>query len=150
MQTLNYEEQFPKHNHLNPYPLNTKGLPAKTFGFMDVQPRALETYTNFKSDGMKTWHLKGIMQMAEMNAFTMDLTVPGRSDLTVGQVIDVFIYRNTPIKAKDTEESVLDKTFSGRYLITSLCHELNREKHIIHMTVVKDSLIIDLTKEGTE
>jgi len=150
VQTLNYEEQFPKHNHLNPYPLNTKGLPAKTFGFMDVQPRALETYTNFKSDGMKTWHLKGIMQMAEMNAFTMDLTVPGRSDLTVGQVIDVFIYRNTPINSKDTEESVLDKTFSGRYLITSLCHELNREKHKIHMTIVKDSLIVDLTKEGSE
>jgi hypothetical protein len=150
VQTLNYEDEFKKHNHLNPYPLNTKGLPAKSFGFMDVQPRALETYTNFKSDGMKNWHLKGMMHMAELNAFTMNITVPGRSDLTVGNVIDVFIYRSTPYKSKDTEEQLLDKTYSGRYLIVSLCHELNREKHNIHMTVVKDSLIIDLTKEGSE
>lgn len=150
VQTLNYEDEFKKHNHLNPYALNTKGLPAKSFGFMAVEPRALETYTNFKTDQMKRWYLKGIMQMSELNAFTMNLTVPGRSDLTVGHVIDVFIYRNTPIKANDTEEQILDKTFSGRYLIVSLCHELNREKHNIHMTIVKDSLIIDLTKEGTE
>lgn len=150
VQTLNYEDEFKKHNHLNPFALNTKGLPAKSFGFMAVEPRALETYTNFKTDQMKSWYLKGIMQMSELNAFTMNLTVPGRSDLTVGHVINVYIYRNTPIKANDTEEKILDKTFSGRYLIVSLCHELNREKHNIHMTVVKDSLIIDLTKEGTE
>jgi hypothetical protein len=99
---------------------------------------------------MKSWYLKNLMQMAEMNQFVMEVTVPGRSDLVVGQVIDVYIYRNTPIKAKDTEENILDKTFSGRYLITSLCHELNREKHNMHMSLMKDSLIIDLAQEGTK
>lgn len=150
VQTLKYDENYKTHNHLNPYPTATLGLPAKTLSFLAVEPRALENYTNFKTDRMKSWYLKNLMQMAEMNQFTMEITVPGRSDLVVGQVIDVFIYRNTPIKAKDTEEDVIDKTFSGRYLITSLCHELNREKHNIHMTIMKDSLVIDLTKEGTK
>lgn len=150
VQTMDYAQEFEKHNHLNPYPMSTLGLPSKSLSFLAVEPRALETYNNFKSDDMKKWYLKNIMQMNEVNAFTMDITVPGRSDLTVGQIIDVFIYRNTPISQKDTEEQVLDKTFSGRYLITSLCHTLNREKHDIHMTVIKDSLIIDLAKEGTK
>jgi hypothetical protein len=150
VQTLKYDDNYKTHNHLNPYPTSTLGLPAKTLAFLAVEPRALENYTNFKTDRMKSWYLKNLMQMAEMNQFTMEITVPGRSDLVVGQVIDVYIYRNTPIKAKDTEEDVLDKTFSGRYLITSLCHELNREKHNIHMTIMKDSLVIDLTKEGTK
>lgn len=149
VQTMSYADEFSKHNHLNPHPMSTLGLPAKSFAFLAVEPRALETYNNFKSDNMKNWYLKNIMQNNEINAFSMDLTVPGRSDLTVGCIIDVYIYRNTPMGQKDTEEQMLDKTFSGRYLITSLCHALNREKHEIHMTVIKDSLIIDLAKEGT-
>lgn len=150
VQTMDYSDEFKKHNHLNPHPLSTLGLPSKSFSFLAVEPRALETYNNFKTDGMKNWYLKNIMQMNEISAFTMDLTVPGRSDLTVGDIIDVYIYRNTPMSQKDTEEQMLDKTFSGRYLIMSLCHTLNREKHDIHMTIIKDSLIIDLAKEGTK
>lgn len=149
VQTLSYADNFEKHNHLNPYPMSTGNLPSKTLAFLDVQPRALETYTNFKTDKMKNWHLKGIMEMAEVNAYSMEVTVPGRSDLCVGDVIDVFIYRNSPISQKDQEEDIIDKTFSGRYLIAALCHNLNREKHLIHMSLIKDSLIIDLSKEGT-
>lgn len=150
VQTMDYSQEFAKHNHLNPHPLSTLNLPSKSLAFLAVEPRALETYNNFKSDNMKNWYLQNIMQMNEINAFTMDITIPGRSDLTVGDIIDVYIYRNTPMSQKDTEEQLIDKTFSGRYLITSLCHTLNREKHEIHMTVIKDSLIIDLAKEGTK
>lgn len=150
VQTMLYQDEFKKHNHLNPNPLSTIGLPAKTFATLDVQPRALETYNNFKTDGMKNWRLKNAMQMSEISAYSMDITVPGRSDICVGDVVEVFIYRNTPISQKDQEEDIIDKTFSGRYLITALCHSLNREKHEMHMTLVKDSLIIDLAKEGTK
>lgn len=149
VQTMTYDDEYKKHNHLNKFPLSTNNLPSKTFAFLDVRPRALENFNNFKTDKMKNWHLKNIMQMAEINAFSIDLTVPGRSDLCVGDVIDVYFYRPTPINAKDQEEQILDKTFSGRYLISALCHNLNREKHEIHMTVIKDSLIVDLQNEGT-
>jgi hypothetical protein len=150
VQTMLYQDEFKKHNHLNPYPMSTIGLPSKTFATLDVQPRALETYNNFKTDGMKGWRLKNAMQMSEISAYSMDITVPGRSDICVGDVVEVFIYRPTPISQKDQEEDIIDKTFSGRYLITALCHSLNREKHEMHMTLVKDSLIIDLAKEGTK
>lgn len=150
VQTLTYGDNFKTHNHLNEHPTATLGLPAKTLSFLAVEPRALETYSNFKTDRMKSWYLKNIMQMAEMNQFVLEATVPGRSDLRVGDVVDIYIYRNTPIKAKDTEEDIIDKTFSGRYLVATLCHELDREKHQIHMTLMKDSLIIDLAAEGTK
>jgi hypothetical protein len=150
VQTLTYEDEQGKHNHLNPFTLSTPGVPSKTMAFLDTQPRALENYNNFKTDKMKNWYLKNLMHMNEMHAFMMDVTVPGRSDLCVGDVVDVYFYRPTPISAKDQEEQILDKTFSGRYLVSSLCHNLNREKHEIHMTLMKDSLIIDLAKEGTE
>lgn len=149
VQTLTYEDNYKEHNHLNPFPL-VVGAPAKTLATVDVQPRAMETFNNFKSDNMKDWYLKNNMQMAEIGAFSMDLTIPGRSDLCVGDIVDVYFYRPTPIGQKDQEETIIDKTFSGRYLVSALCHDLNREKHEIHMTVVKDSFIIDLTKEGTK
>jgi|688.fasta_scaffold35525_9 hypothetical protein len=150
VQTLTYEDEFKNHNHLNKYPLSTVNLPSKTFAFLDVKPRALENFSNFKTDKMKTWYLKNIMHMNEINAYYMDITVPGRSDLCVGDVVDVYMYRPTPFNQKDQEEQLLDKTFSGRYMIASLCHNLNREKHEIHMSIIKDSLIVDLTKEGSE
>lgn len=150
VQTLTYEDQFGKHNHLNKYPLSTANLPSKTFAFLDTQPRALENFSNFKTDKMKSWYLKNIMQMAEMSAYYMDITVPGRSDICVGDIVDIYMYRPTPFNQKDQEEQLLDKTFSGRYMVASLCHNLNREKHEIHMSIIKDSLIIDLTKEGSE
>lgn len=150
VQTMSYEDQFDKHNHLNKYPLSTANLPSKTFAFLDTQPRALENFSNFKTDKMKSWYLKNIMQMAEMSAYYMDITVPGRSDICVGDIVDIYMYRPTPFNQKDQEEQLLDKTFSGRYMVASLCHNLNREKHEIHMSIIKDSLIIDLTKEGSE
>jgi hypothetical protein len=150
VQTMGYQQEFEKHNHLNPYPLSSPQLASTVTAFQDVQPRALETFNNFKTDRMKTWYLKNIMQMGQMSAFNIDITAPGRSDLCVGDVVDVYFYRPTPISQKDQEEDILDKTFSGRYFIGSLCHELNREKHQIHMSLFKDSLIIDLTKEGSE
>ena len=149
IQTVEYTKEFEKHNHLNPYPQSTEGLPAKTAAFLDTKIRALEGFDNFKSDGMKSWYLRYIMQQSEINSFTMEITIPGRSDLAVGDIIDVYIYRTTPFRSTDTEEELIDKTFSGRYLISSLCHNLDREKHTMILTVIKDSLIIDLTKEGT-
>jgi hypothetical protein len=150
VQTKEYEAEYPKHNHLNPFPLSTAGIPSKTAAFIDVKNRAFENFTNFRTDSMKSWHLKNIMQMAELHSFQMEITVPGASNVCVGDVVDVYIYRNTPYKSTDTEEDIIDKTFSGRYLVTSLCHSLNREKHNMYLTVVKESLIIDLTKEGTK
>lgn len=150
VQTKEYENEFKLHNHLNAFPPSTAGLPSKTAAFIDVKNRALENFNNFRSDDMKSWHLRNVMQMAEIHSFQMEITVPGKSNVCVGDIVDVYIYRNTPYKTTDTEEDIIDKTFSGRYLITSLCHNLNREKHNMYLTIVKDSLIIDLTKEGTK
>lgn len=150
IQTLEYTKEYEKHNHLNPFPLSTQGLPAKTASRLETKIRSLEGFDNFKSDGLKSWYLKNNMQQSEINSFSMELTIPGRTDLRAGDIIDVYIYRTTPFRSTDTEEDIIDKTFSGRYLIHSLCHNLNREKHQIILTVVKDSLIIDLTKEGTK
>jgi hypothetical protein len=150
IQIMDYQTEYEKHNHLNPYPLSTAGLPSKSTAFQTTRIRAMEGFDNYKSDGMKSWLLKNIMQSNEANAYTMEVTVPGRTDIAVGDVVDVYIYRNTPYMSKDTEENIIDKTFSGRYLISSLCHNLDREKHNMIMTLVKDSLIIDLTKEGTK
>jgi hypothetical protein len=150
VQVMDYGKEYEKHNHLNPFPLATAGVPIRSDAFQDTRIRALEGFDNFKSDGLKSWYLRNIMQLSEANAFTMEIQVPGRSDLAVGDIIDVFIYRNTSINSKDQEEDIIDKTFSGRYLVASLCHNLAREKHTLFLTVIKDSLIIDLTKEGTK
>ena len=38
--------------------------------------------------------------------------------------------------------------FSGNYIISSVNHFIDREKHQCHMELIKDSFIVDLDKGG--
>lgn len=69
----------------------------------------------------------------------MDVTVPGNSELNVGDVIELNIPNATTINKLDGKK---DKYLSGKYLITSLRHKFGGttgEMFTTHITCVKDT-----------
>ena len=58
------------------------------------------------------------------------------------------MYKSEPIKQQDNDDDILDNIVSGKYLVSSINHVIDREKHECHMELIKDSLTMDLNKGG--
>jgi hypothetical protein len=81
--------------------------------------------------------------MAQTGAYRMTAEILGRTDITVGEVIGIKIFTSAAVNKSDDNDSLTDKMFSGRYIISALNHRITREKHEIHMECLKDSLIVN-------
>jgi hypothetical protein len=69
------------------------------------------------------------------------VVVSGRTDYTVGQKVLLEMTEAEVLDTTDTLESEEDMLFSGYYLIGSIKHTVNREKHTCTMELIKDSLL---------
>jgi len=85
------------------------------------------------------------INLAQLNK--VQITVPGRTDYTVGDKVYLELTKNAPIKMKDDEDETIDKILSGNYIISSLNHFITRENHECVMELIKDSYLLDLDKE---
>lgn len=85
-----------------------------------------------------------LLKQAETTKVT--ITVPGRTDYTVGSKIFLDLNKFTSIKTSDEENDIQDKILSGYYIISSINHSINKEKHECVMEIIKDSYRIDLSK----
>ena len=70
------------------------------------------------------------------------IVVPGRTDYTAGQKVNVKLDKVEPVSKNDTDTE--DKMFSGDYIISAINHYISREMHECHMELIKDSLKINL------
>lgn len=91
-----------------------------------------------------------VARLKQAESFKIQIVVSGRTDYTVGKVVDVKMYKSEPIKNSDSDEDILDNITSGKYLISSINHVVDREKHECHMELVKDSLTVSLDKGGSK
>jgi hypothetical protein len=82
--------------------------------------------------------------MQQINGFNVEMTVPGNSNITVGDIVDLkaAIYRTT------TD----DKYLSGKYLVTAVNHMVTVAKYVTIVTLSRDSMVSvdfdDNTKGG--
>ena len=78
--------------------------------------------------------------------FKINITVPGRTDYTVGQTVTVKKFKASPTKKEDATEDLVDNVISGKYLVAAINHVINRQNHECHMELIKDSLTMNLDK----
>lgn len=73
--------------------------------------------------------------------FKFEMTIPGRTDIEVGAVIDV-LHPNPAIIDSETKDidTIIDPLLSGAYLITALHHKFDSERHVITAEIVKNGL----------
>jgi hypothetical protein len=78
------------------------------------------------------------MKLAESGK--IEITVPGRSDYTAGQKVSVTLNKIEPVNKEDDDQDLVDKMFSGFYIISAINHYVTRDRHECHMELIKDSL----------
>jgi len=133
--TQNGLEFFKKTKHANP---NSYLQPQ--MDRMDVTlTERHDAYFRVAVDNLKveTWMLQRNAYLSGLHAFQLKVSVPGSMLLRIGQVITL----NLPAASIGrTEEKVLDKLYSGKYLITAIQHKIDRNKYVCILELSKDSV----------
>lgn len=136
--------RFGSQIHLNPYPTFSDKAPVRVAAKQIIYNRAFETFTSFgdTTNAKIVQERQAFLAMAESQKIV--ITVPGRADYTVGQCVDVLLYRDRPVDKKQNQDEMKDKMYSGKYLIAAINHTIGTDGHECSMELVKDSIIRSL------
>lgn len=147
-----YRDKFDDRQHLNKYPLT----PKKMEEYFNPKSHIM---TDFRHFGVFTGYgdvsnyrsmQERISSLIQSEGISVRVLVPGRTDYTVGQKVNLEIMKPNPIDKEDSKEEQLDNTFSGNYIIAAINHKIDRERHECSMELVKDSWLknVDNYKEN--
>lgn len=138
----NIFDKYDKKQHLNPYSINSKRTIYRNNAVIVKTPRAYGNFTGFTdASGFNTIQERiSLSKLAESNK--LNITVLGRTDYTVGQKVSVILNKFEPIDKNDPD--IVDKMFSGFYIISAINHYINRENHECNMELIKDSSQVNL------
>jgi hypothetical protein len=142
-QNFNMFQFFDSEKHLNKYPVSSTDVLARNNANIYNYPKYMNNVNGFGDDGAQNWLQRRTSLMAQTNAYRMTAEILGRTDITIGEVIYIKIYKSAAVNKSDDNDSLVDNMFSGRYVISALNHRITREKHEIHMECLKDSLIVN-------
>jgi hypothetical protein len=140
--SYNMFQNFSKQQHLNKNAISSDKSIFRANSTLFNVPRSNANFsgfgdvTNFKTIQERT----SLMKLAESSK--IQITVPGRTDYTVGQKVSVTLNKIEPISKED--DDVTDKMFSGNYLISAINHYVDRNKHECYIELIKDTLQINL------
>jgi hypothetical protein len=139
-----------EETRLNKYPVTSNKVYTtyRASMYNDVMENGL--FTDYDDVSDVRVRQKRVSRLKQAEAYKINITVAGRTDYTVGQKVNVKSYKAEPIKGSDADEDILDNIISGNYLIATINHVIDREKHECHMQLIKDSLTINLDKGATK
>lgn len=138
-----------KETRLNQYPITSDTVAARIGAKIIVTETENQLFTGFGDVSQSRAIQDRISRMKQAESFKVTIKVKGRTDYTVGQKIYLDISAASPTSSEDTPEDVVDKMFSGNYLISAINHYIDREAHECRIEAIKDSLIFDLTTGKT-
>lgn len=142
VKNYNMFEKFAKQNHLNKYSVASDRAIFKSNSLIVNYPRAVSTFSGFGDTTSFRSFQERLSLLKQAEANKLEITVPGRTDYTVGQKVSVSLNKIEPVSANDTD--ITDKMFSGYYLISAVNHYITRESHECNMELIKDSLQLNL------
>jgi len=144
----NYDmlEDFEKTSHTNLYPYVTKDIPFRYNAKIINHQRHFDNFTGFGDSSNAKFLQKRIALMKATDAGKLEITVPGRTQYTVGQKVLIQVDKMEPDSGDKTDDTV-DRMLSGAYIIGAINHFIDREKHECVMEVFKDSLFLNLEDE---
>ena len=139
--------EFDKYAHLNSkdsYPMFDKNILRNPYSYQKTNYSTPKLFTkienNFDQIPKITFGNRR-SNLMELNNFKMEIVIPGRTDVEVGNIIKIIFPKGEPgaPTSQDKTSSKRDEAYTGYYLITNLSHKINPKTHYITMNVVKDS-----------
>lgn len=130
---------FEKQKHLNPYaPISANAI-YRPSAMIINKPTYYGSFTDQKDVTNASFLQKRISGMRQADANKVEITVPGRTDYTVGQKVIINMDRMEPMKKGET--NTRDEIISGAYIIGAINHYIDREKHECVMELFKESML---------
>lgn len=136
---LDFLQMFNKQPRLNNQPFGTQDATRRVNGTFNCNITPTYTRNGMKDEYSERWFQERLGELGSLNAFEIQIEVPGSLQVAVGQTTDFYMYSGDVPDSHNTNSS-LDPIFSGRYLITAISHEFTRTRHVMLLTLSKDSL----------
>lgn len=141
-------DAFSTFARLNPSPMSSEKATRRINSMFRVR-----TFESLSVDGMPSemnqeWFSQRITELAAINSQTVFIDVSGRMNIYAGNVVNLVVPMTHIAKSDSGEKdlgSLIDKTLSGRYLVTSIKHKFDRERHTISLQINKDSMFKGIT-----
>ena len=140
----NMFERFKSQKHLNEFPINSDAAIFRAGSLIINLPKDFGNFNGYGDVTNSKFNQERISTMKLAEANKLNITVPGRTDYTVGQKVKVTLNRMEPISKKD--DDVTDKLLSGNYLIAAINHYIDKEKHQCYMELIKESSMKDMNR----
>lgn len=137
------DNSYPRLNEFPPISTNSIRNPGMAHTAISKHYGLFNGYTDTTGSVSRQSRIS-LLKQAETTKVT--ITVPGRTDYTVGNKIYLDLNKFSSIKIADEESNIQDKILSGYYIISSINHSINKEKHQCVMEVIKDSYRMNLNK----
>lgn len=148
VKNYNLLKDFQNHQHLNKFPVASQRVPIASNALQLHQQKHWGVYSEYNDITNTKYLQQRISLLRQAESFKLQIEVPGRTDYTVGMKVNVTMYKTQPAYKEENTDDLIDKVHSGVYLIAAVNHIIDREKHVCHMELIKDSMIIDLDKGG--
>jgi len=72
----------------------------------------------------------------------ISMSVFGNSELYAGNVVELEVIKHKPLdESTGTSEGMIDKTYSGKYIISSIGHHIDKENYETHLELIRDSFL---------
>ena len=144
----NYDmiEEFNKTTHLNKFAPVTNNNVRHPNSMIIKMSKNYAPFNGFADVSNAKSIQRRISQLLSAQTTKLNITVPGRTDYTVGIKVYVTLYKVQPISDKETTDEIIDNILSGYYIVSAINHSINRSKHECTMELIKDSYIMNLNE----
>ena len=139
--------EFDNYTHLTKkgmdYPLFNRDTLRIPNNNITVYPKHSSLFSNFKdnvNEVIEKIHGNRKSHILELQNLKINITVPGRTDVEVGSVLELKFPDMRPSSEEDKSIGKYDYRYSGKYLITAIRHKITLLKHTMIMEIAKDSL----------
>ena len=116
---------------------------SSSISYYPVNPKLFDNFPGNISEKMGEIYGNRKSTLLDLTNIKLNITVPGRSDIEVGNLIYIKFPALGPAVESDTNKEHIDRSYSGYYIITAIHHKLTALEHVMIMEVVKDSLQVD-------
>lgn len=137
-----YVPDFKTGNHLNEFPLySNKAQTAVSSNILFI-PKYYNNFDDYDDVTNANTIQKRRTFMSQFRGYKVTIEVFGRTDYSVGKKVYLDIPKDAQITSDDMDYQ--NKTISGNYIMTAICHNITKESHKTIIELSKDSYMVDL------
>ena len=160
---FDYNEEYGKQNHLEqdasggkrddngilPYFNYDKGdtFGTKNEGVLHFQSSTSKVHNDYEQPEAEEILQKRISQHIAANNLIIEITVPGTTEINVGDIVNFSLPKYAAATEDDKKDQ--DKYLSGRYLISAARHHVStlNKRHTLVLELIKDSFNVGYPDE---